>query len=105
MPIQYVHCFVKSLGWFEDSNSLFIAMEYATAGDLQRYIDRRFSEREVILITSQVLDGLQYMHEEGFAHRDLKPAVRNCSLQRRVLDFCSPSPQEYLSHGPPPVVG
>ncbi|CAI7644315.1 unnamed protein product [Penicillium pancosmium] len=48
-------------------------MEYLPAGDLQRYIVQPFSEREVQSITLQLLEGLDFMHSNGFSHRDLKP--------------------------------
>jgi serine/threonine protein kinase len=55
-------------------------MEYCELGDLQRYLfkkckDRRLPENQAHDIASQVLDALTRMHEEKFAHRDLKPAV------------------------------
>uniref|UniRef100_A0A0B7KB13 Autophagy-related protein 1 n=2 Tax=Bionectria ochroleuca TaxID=29856 RepID=A0A0B7KB13_BIOOC len=70
---NYVHCFVKSLGWYENENSIFITMEYHEKGDLQRYLTKRFPETEARTITSQLLEALCYMHDNGFAHRDLKP--------------------------------
>ncbi|KAK3985911.1 kinase-like domain-containing protein [Cladorrhinum sp. PSN332] len=70
---QYSHCFVRSDGWFEDEHSVFIIMEFLELGDLQRYLDHPLSEYETREITKQVLEGLTYMHENGFIHRDLKP--------------------------------
>lgn len=52
-------------------------MEYHEKGDLQRYLTRRFPETEARTITSQLLEALCYMHDNGFAHRDLKPGVRH----------------------------
>lgn len=54
---------------------IFINMEYLEHGDLQRYLSRRFSERETNRIASQVVKGLAFMHQYNFIHRDLKPAV------------------------------
>ena len=77
--VQYDGCFVKSFGWYENAEAVFIAMEYIPCGDLQKYMTKPLPETEAQQITFQVLEGLALMHENGFAHRDLKPAV---SLQR-----------------------
>jgi serine/threonine protein kinase len=68
-------CFVKSFGWYENHESVFIAMEYFPFGDLQNYLSLPLAEKEVQQITFQVLEGLSFMHDNGFAHRDLKPTV------------------------------
>ncbi|KAI0903111.1 kinase-like domain-containing protein [Ustulina deusta] len=72
---KYVPWFVQSFGWYNDSDCLWIAMEYCPLGDLQRYLIKhtRLPESDTREIISQVVKGLQFMHEEGFAHRDLKP--------------------------------
>ncbi|KAI1484617.1 kinase-like domain-containing protein [Biscogniauxia mediterranea] len=70
---KYAHCFVRSDGWFESIDAVFITMEYLEHGDLHRYLTRPLPEDEVKQITMQVLEGLNYMHQNGFAHRDLKP--------------------------------
>jgi serine/threonine protein kinase len=70
---RYSHCFVRSDGWFENEHSIFIAMEHIELGDLQRHLTQALPEPEVRQITIQVLEGLSFMHENGFVHRDLKP--------------------------------
>jgi calcium/calmodulin-dependent protein kinase I len=52
-------------------------MEYFEHGDLQHYLRERdpLPENEAGEITFQILEGLKFMHENHFAHRDLKPAV------------------------------
>lgn len=75
ISIQYEHCFVKSFGWYDDKNSIFIAMEYLPNGDLHKYLGSPLLESEGQHIVSQVLEGLCFMHQNGFIHRDLKPAV------------------------------
>jgi serine/threonine protein kinase len=69
--------FVKSFGWYRGSEDLFISLEYFPLGDLQSYMNRTslLPEDEVRQITRQILYALSILHEEGFAHRDLKPAV------------------------------
>lgn len=76
-PWQYERCFAKSFGWYESPESLFIAMEYYELGDLHTYLDRKppLSECEAREITYQILDGLDLMHDNQFAHEDLKPSV------------------------------
>ena len=69
--------FVKFYGWYETPSSLFIATEYCSHGDLGQYLhdNGRLPEEETREIAIQVLGALDFMHEERFAHRDLKPAV------------------------------
>ncbi|KAH6987033.1 kinase-like domain-containing protein [Ilyonectria destructans] len=71
---RFAHCFVRSLGWFQNDDSLFITMEYLKYGDLQQYLTKPFPEPEARQISLQVIEALQLMHENGFAHRDLKPS-------------------------------
>jgi serine/threonine protein kinase len=70
--------FVDFLGWFEDHESVYLAMEYLPLGDLEGNIHPRagaISEPEIREITLQILEGLKIMHMEHFVHRDLKPKV------------------------------
>jgi serine/threonine protein kinase len=54
-------------------------MEYLELGDLQHYLFQAspLPEQEAGEVTFQILEGLSFMHENQFAHRDLKPAVRH----------------------------
>jgi serine/threonine protein kinase len=75
--VQYSDSFVAFYGWYTCSQWLYISMEYCEDLDLGRYL-RTYEclpEEEVKEITYQLLVGLVFMHESGFAHRDLKPAV------------------------------
>ena len=56
-------------------------MEYFPEGDLHKYLNSPLPEIEGQRIVSQILEGLKYMHDHGFAHRDLKPAVRPPALR------------------------
>jgi serine/threonine protein kinase len=54
-------------------------MEFVASGDLQRYLITPMAEKDSRQIISQLLEGLQFMHEHGFAHRDMKPQVSSPS--------------------------
>lgn len=52
-------------------------MEYVSLENLKRNIGKgqKISEIEARCITEQLLSGLEIMHAESFAHRDLKQQV------------------------------
>jgi len=86
--IQFDPYFVRTFGWFEDPGSIYIAMEYLPNGDLYHHAQNipPFSELDASKIIRQLIQGVQFMHDNGFAHRDLKPQVSNiCSFLRRVM--------------------
>jgi serine/threonine protein kinase len=51
-------------------------MEYMQLGDLEKYLRQPFPEVQVCNVLQQLLEGLQFMHDNHFANRDLKPGVR-----------------------------
>jgi len=75
----------------EDAQFAFIAMEYVEGSSLRQYFERqvRFEERDLVSIMVQLLDALQYAHDQGVWHRDIKPAniiIMN-SGRIKVADF------------------
>lgn len=52
-----------------------VVEELATGGELFYYVlnSGAFSQKVAIYYFGQLLEGLQYMHNSGIAHRDLKP--------------------------------
>ncbi|KPM44308.1 hypothetical protein AK830_g2234 [Neonectria ditissima] len=71
--------FVKLDGWWREHNTLYIAMELAPFGDLRSYLDENASlpETDVQEIAFQMLEGLNIMHQEKFAHCDIKPDAKH----------------------------
>lgn len=76
---QYLEFFVQFYGWFQSEEWLHAIMEYCEYGDLRQYLQEKgkLPEAEVQDITRQMLVGVSLMHKAGFAHRDIKPAVRS----------------------------
>jgi serine/threonine protein kinase len=75
---QYRDYFVNFIGWYEMDSHIYIAMDYHELGSLDQYLGPArppLMESEAKIITKQVLKALEYMHDLGFMHRDLKPAV------------------------------
>ena len=66
---------MEFLGWFENTETLYIAMEYLKEGDLSKHIGTLLLRGTVQIISKQILEGLKVMHQQRIAHRDLKPAV------------------------------
>jgi hypothetical protein len=44
--LEYRDHFVRSFGWYDSGDSVFISMEYLPLGDLQKYIDNPLKEGE-----------------------------------------------------------
>ncbi|CAI7577864.1 unnamed protein product [Penicillium discolor] len=71
--MKYDGLFVRSIGWFENEHSLYIAMEHIKNGDLHDNLKGPLPEVEIQQISFQILRGLQHLHDNQFIHRDLKP--------------------------------
>ena len=73
--LQHDALFVQFFGWYESDDYIHIAMEYICHGHLRNYLEEERSESGAKVVIRQLLEGLVVIHEEGFAHRDLKPEV------------------------------
>lgn len=52
-----------------------MVMEYVDGPDLRWYVEQRpWNLKERLVICAQICNGLQYIHDQGFTHHDLKPA-------------------------------
>jgi serine/threonine protein kinase/WD40 repeat protein len=69
---------VRYIGTESNANTLSIFLEYVPGGSLKSLIDKfgKLEESVVRLYTRQLLLGLEYLHRNGIAHRDIKGA--NC---------------------------
>lgn len=67
--------FVNLHGWWTDAGNIFVAMEYLGHGDMSRYATAGVPETDMKDVIKDVLRGLEFMHQKGFTHRDIKPQV------------------------------
>jgi len=68
---------VKYMGTMRTENTMNIILEFVESGSLQglmRKYGGSFPEPLVSFYISQVLEGLEYLHEQGVIHRDIKGA-------------------------------
>lgn len=56
-------------------NCFAIVLEYAGGGELFDFVadTGKFSEKVTRTYFHQMMNGIHYMHEKGYAHRDIKP--------------------------------
>eukprot|EP00834_Sanchytrium_tribonematis_P006318 NODE_455_length_7230_cov_0.733277.p2 type:complete len:782 gc:universal NODE_455_length_7230_cov_0.733277:3839-6184(+) len=67
---------VRYIGFFKTKEHLNILIEFCESGSLIHLLKKfgHFTEKLVGMYTSQVLEGLKYLHDQGVIHRDIKAA-------------------------------
>lgn len=70
----------------EENDIAFIVMEIIRGDELKTYFDekRTFSLEEAVRMIGELLDALDYAHQNGIVHRDIKPANVMLDGQNRV---------------------
>ncbi len=75
----------------EDDSTAFIAMEFVQGRGLREFLSKheRFSLHDAVSIMGQLLEALDYAHEQGIVHRDVKPAniIMMANGKLKVADF------------------
>lgn len=78
-------CFYENGGWF-------FVMEYIEGNDIERSLEEKkspFATEDVLHWADQILDALEYLHENGIIHLDIKPSNLKLTNRRKIklLDF------------------
>jgi len=70
----------------EEGDVAYLVMEYIQGRELRSYFEakEKFDVAETVRIMGELLDALQFAHEAGVIHRDVKPANVMLDAQRRV---------------------
>ncbi|KAJ0046205.1 hypothetical protein Pint_05924 [Pistacia integerrima] len=83
---------------FQDTFSLYMALESCEGGELFDQITRkvRLSEDEARFYTAEVVDALEYIHGMGLIHRDIKPENLLLTTEGhiKIADFGSVKPMQ-----------
>ncbi|KAM0722783.1 hypothetical protein Q7P37_002225 [Cladosporium fusiforme] len=83
---------VRLFDVWENSNELYLIMEYVEGGELFHYVEQRrgLPEDKTIIIFRQIVAALLYCHRMHICHRDLKPEnilLDPESLTVKLIDF------------------
>nr|XP_023695785.1 myosin light chain kinase, smooth muscle-like isoform X2 [Paramormyrops kingsleyae] len=85
---------VQCVDAFEGKSDIVMVMEMISGGELfERIIDEDFelSEREVIKYMLQIIDGVNFIHNQDIVHLDLKPenimCVNKTGSKIKLIDF------------------
>ena len=86
---------VKIFDYFQDSEYMYIVMEYAPEGDLEEYIGSKYNKGKLVsnkfidTVLYQINEGLSVLHKKNIIHRDIKTSnilVFNENLVK-ITDF------------------
>lgn len=94
---------IKAVDWMETPDHVIVVLEHAPFGDLLDLLNLRkgFSEAESSKIVTQLVHGLDYAHERGIVHGDVKlENVRHPRPKRRIISAYTFS--RSYSTAPPP---
>ncbi|CAD8162256.1 unnamed protein product [Paramecium pentaurelia] len=81
---------VKMFGQSYDQQYIYMMLEFCNNGELFQHQykqpNKRFNEKEASNFIMQILSAIQYMHNQGFMHRDLK--TENILLSLNYIKLC-----------------
>jgi serine/threonine protein kinase len=89
--LELNHPFVLRFISVENKSRPYLVTEYLKGCTLQHLLEamRPLPEKDALKIASLICEALQYMHDQGVVHRDLKPqnVMICCDATIRIMDF------------------
>ena len=83
---------IKLYNIIQNENFIFLIQEYVPNGELLHYLEKseiNLTESQICKIYQQIISGIEYLHELGIAHRDLKleNILLNYKKDIKIIDF------------------
>ena len=82
---------VQVIDYIEEEEKTFLLMDYIEGECLDQLINRKgkLSEPECVQILAEILEALNFAHENGVIHRDIKPSniIISSSGYAKLMDF------------------
>ena len=84
---------IKLYNIIHTDNFIFLIQEYVPNGELLHFLESseniNLSEKDICKIYQQIISGIEYLHEVGIAHRDLKleNILLNFKNDIKIIDF------------------
>ncbi|BDA66594.1 serine/threonine protein kinase [Rivularia sp. IAM M-261] len=80
------------LGFFQEQQEFFLVQEFISGSNLRAHLIRgqQWDENRVIFILQNILEVLEFVHQHGVVHRDIKPdnlILQNPNNQIVLIDF------------------
>jgi len=91
---------IKTIEIIRDHGYWYQVMEYAPCGLFESVMSGKMSSEEINCSFVQLLTGVNYLHDMGFAHRDMKLENVVVSEQgiMKIIDFGCAADFQYTSH-------
>lgn len=81
---------VEMIEVLASKTKIFIVLELVTGGELFDKIVQvgKLNEQQARFYFQQLVEGIEYCHKLGVCHRDLKPEVRHCNVNKLAKYTC-----------------